>query len=81
MILDINKLKTQRVIHSSFDGSDITDYDSYKRVVKGIVDDRPNLNHGQTDGLGRVVVELWGKVKNVDYKALKQIERLNEVIE
>jgi hypothetical protein len=34
MVLDINKLKTQRVIHASYDATNITDYDTYREVVK-----------------------------------------------
>lgn len=41
----------------------------------------PTLNHGQTEELGKVGAELFLKMKNVDYKSLKQIERLNEAIE
>ena len=81
MVLDINKLKTQRVIHASYDAGNITDYDSYREVVKSLDSMYPNLNHGSAEGLGRVAAELFGKMRGVDYKALKEIEKLNAAIE
>lgn len=80
MVLDINKLKTQRIVNSSFDAKEISDYEGYKRVVDHVRKMYPTLNHGQTEELGKVGAELFVKMKNVDYKSLKQIERLNEAI-
>ena len=76
MILDINKLKTQRVIHSSYDSSSITDFQSYKEVLKQLNTQYPNLNHGSAEGFGKLAAELFSKTGGIDYKVLRQIDKL-----
>ena len=77
MILDINKLKTQRVIHSSYDSSSITDFQSYKTVLKQLNTQYPNLNHGSAEGFCKLAAELFSKTGGgIDYKVLRQIDKL-----
>jgi hypothetical protein len=80
MIMDINRLKTIRVIHASYDASEVTDYEAYRAVVNSLSAKQPSLDHGSAEGLGRVAAELLRKMRGVDYKSLKEIDRLSTAI-
>lgn len=56
MILDINKLKTQRMINSAYDPAHFTSYDHWKSLVQKVK--AKSLNHGSAEGLGRAGSDL-----------------------
>ncbi len=72
MILDINKLKTQRFIHSAYDPANFTTYDNWKSLVQKVK--AKSLNHGSAEGLGTAAVDLFDNLGGgVDHAALREI--------
>jgi hypothetical protein len=56
MILDINKLKTQRTINSAYDPAHLTSYDHWKTLVQKVK--AKSLNHGSAEGLASAASDL-----------------------
>jgi hypothetical protein len=80
MILDINKLKTQRTIHSAYDPANFTTHDSWKSLLQKVK--AKSLNHGSAEGLGRAATDLLDNLGGgMDHAALREIERLNTAVD
>lgn len=65
----------------SYEPSQLTNAEAYRAAVKKVNSQYPNLTHGRAEGLGKINVEFFKRLKNVDYKVIREIERLSQLID